>query len=99
MTPKQFAKQCADLAIQAGETSICPSDADWDLFFLNFSEDFHDCREFETEYDRLMSAHYKKNNAAFDDEWRREIAMEAGMCLGVEAYNDHMGWSWEYDDE
>lgn len=26
------------------------------------------------------------------EEWRREIAMEAGMCLGVEAYNDHMGY-------
>ena len=26
------------------------------------------------------------------EEWRREIAMQAGMGLGVEAYNDHMGY-------
>ena len=26
------------------------------------------------------------------DEWRQEIAMQAGMGLGVEAYNDAMGW-------
>lgn len=28
-----------------------------------------------------------------DDDWRREMAMEAGMLHGVEAYNDVMGWS------
>lgn len=28
-----------------------------------------------------------------DDDWRREIAMEAGMLHGVDAYNDEMGWS------
>jgi len=27
-----------------------------------------------------------------DREWRREIAMQAGMGLGVEAYNEAMGW-------
>ena len=27
-----------------------------------------------------------------DDDWRREIAMQAGMDLGVEAYNDAMGY-------
>lgn len=26
------------------------------------------------------------------ESWRREYAMEAGMCLGVDAYNDAMGW-------
>lgn len=30
-----------------------------------------------------------KNN---DDGWQREIAMEAGMLHGVEAYNEVMGW-------
>ena len=29
---------------------------------------------------------------AHADGWRREIAMEAGMCLGVDAYNDAMGY-------
>lgn len=28
-----------------------------------------------------------------DAQWRREMAMEAGMLHGVEAYNDFMGWS------
>ena len=27
-----------------------------------------------------------------DADWRREMAMEAGMGLGLEAYNDAMGW-------
>ncbi len=25
-----------------------------------------------------------------DDDWRQEIAMQAGMGLGIQAYNDHM---------
>lgn len=29
---------------------------------------------------------------ASDEEWRREIAMEAGMGLGCDAYNEVMGW-------
>jgi len=32
-----------------------------------------------------------------DDDWRREMAMEAGMLHGVNAYNDMMGYS--LDDE
>lgn len=28
-----------------------------------------------------------------DRAWQREIAMEAGMGLGIDAYNDAMGWS------
>ena len=27
-----------------------------------------------------------------DDDWRREIAMQAGMGLGIQAYNDYMGF-------
>lgn len=27
-----------------------------------------------------------------DDDWRREIAMEAGMLHGVDGYNEVMGW-------
>lgn len=27
-----------------------------------------------------------------DSDWRREIAMEAGMLHGVEAFNEVMGW-------
>lgn len=27
-----------------------------------------------------------------DDEWRREQAMQAGMGMGVDAYNDMMGY-------
>lgn len=27
-----------------------------------------------------------------DDSWRREIAMEAGMGIGIDAYNEVMGW-------
>jgi len=30
--------------------------------------------------------------AAEDLVWRREMAMEAGMTFGVEAYNEYMGW-------
>jgi len=28
----------------------------------------------------------------FDEDWRREIAMEAGMCMGIDSYNDYMGY-------
>ena len=34
----------------------------------------------------------KKRDDADDRAWQREIAMEAGMCLGIDAYNDAMGW-------
>jgi hypothetical protein len=34
----------------------------------------------------------KREDEQFEQEWRREIAMEAGMLHGVAAYNDHMGW-------
>jgi hypothetical protein len=27
-----------------------------------------------------------------DDDWKREMAIQAGMGLGIEAYNDEMGW-------
>lgn len=27
-----------------------------------------------------------------DSDWRREIAMQAGMMAGCDAYNDAMGW-------
>ena len=27
-----------------------------------------------------------------DDDWRREMAMEAGMLHGIDAYNEMMGW-------
>lgn len=27
-----------------------------------------------------------------DSDWRREMAMEAGMCMGVDAYNEVMGY-------
>lgn len=27
-----------------------------------------------------------------DSDWKREIAMEAGMLHGVQAYNETMGW-------
>lgn len=33
-----------------------------------------------------------KEDAAFERSWRREIAMEAGMAMGCDAYNDHMGY-------
>jgi hypothetical protein len=36
---------------------------------------------------------------ADDGEWQREIAREAGMLHGVDAYNDAMGWSLEHDGE
>jgi hypothetical protein len=35
--------------------------------------------------------------APIDREWQREQAMQAGMGLGVEAYNDAMGWGSDGD--
>lgn len=34
----------------------------------------------------------KRQDARSDEQWLREIAMQAGMGLGVDAYNDEMGW-------
>ena len=36
--------------------------------------------------------HTPSNDDGFDDDWRREIAHQAGMGLGIQAYNDEMGW-------
>lgn len=33
-----------------------------------------------------------KKDSAFDRDWKRERAYEAGMCLGIDAYNDTMGY-------
>ena len=33
-----------------------------------------------------------KDLEASDAEWRKEIAMEAGMGMGCDAYNEVMGW-------
>ena len=27
-----------------------------------------------------------------EDDWRRERAMQAGMCFGIGAHNEYMGW-------
>lgn len=34
----------------------------------------------------------RRQNERDDADWQREIAMEAGMCLGIDAYNDAMGY-------
>ena len=34
----------------------------------------------------------RKNRKADRDDQRREMAMEAGMAFGCDAYNDMMGW-------
>jgi hypothetical protein len=42
--------------------------------------------------------HEERRNPGFkparevDSEWRREMAMEAGMAFGCDAYNDAMGY-------
>lgn len=41
----------------------------------------------------------RRDKAAEDRAWQREIAMEAGMLHGVDAYNDAMGYSLEPNDE
>lgn len=40
---------------------------------------------------KSFEKHYRACKKAEDDAWRREMAMEAGMGLGVGAYNDMMG--------
>lgn len=42
----------------------------------------------------MTDADIRKMNAAYarDDSWMRETAMQAGMGLGIQAYNDHMGY-------
>lgn len=40
----------------------------------------------------VRKAKKAKTSQAADAEWQREIATQAGMGLGVDAYNDEMGW-------
>ena len=45
-------------------------------------------------YDKRPNPAYRpRRRDDGDDEWRREQAMQAGMGLGVDAYNDAMGYS------
>lgn len=53
------------------------------------------CRIYLLEDDVLIRASNipgKRTETTDDSEWRREIAMEAGMLHGVDAYNEVMGW-------
>ena len=45
------------------------------------------CRELLARFDPPAA-----RKADIDDGWRREQAMQAGMGMGVEAYNDYMGY-------
>lgn len=42
-----------------------------------------------------VSRRQAAEDAEFDTMWRREMAMEAGMGLGIDAYNDAMGYDVE----
>ena len=41
---------------------------------------------------RENAEHVPTSGDDFDDDWRREIAMQAGMAFGCDGYNDVMGW-------
>lgn len=45
-----------------------------------------------------QNPNYKPEQDNNDDDWRNEIAMEAGMLHGVDAWNEVMGCDLEYDD-
>ena len=45
--------------------------------------------DFHADRQKVLGA---KRPADRDDDWKRERAMQAGMGLGCEAYNDEMGW-------
>lgn len=51
----------------------------------------HDQYE-EAAQEYLDSLDHEEEEDTFDDDWRREMAMEAGMGLGIDAYNDMMGY-------
>ena len=40
----------------------------------------------------MTDADIRKMREDSDLDWKREMAMEAGMGLGIQAYNDHMGY-------
>lgn len=40
-----------------------------------------------------LNKNFKQTKSSHsDDEWRREQAMQAGMGLGIDAYNEEMGY-------
>jgi len=56
----------------------------WDLFLDSIEE------EEERE---------EREEKEFDNEWRREMAMEAGMGIGINAYNDIMFGGLEVEND
>ena len=43
-------------------------------------------------WEAWVDEHDEDDDDSWQDEWRREMAMEAGMLGGCDAYNDTMGY-------
>ena len=48
--------------------------------------------EYEEAAQEYFDSIEEQEEDTFEDDWRREIAMEAGMAFGCDAYNDIMGY-------
>jgi hypothetical protein len=53
------------------------------------------CFSNPSDYDSVPQPETVDDEDDFMDEWRREQAMQAGMAMGVNAYNDYMGYDLE----
>lgn len=51
-----------------------------------------DAAAIERDEDADFCTQCQKRSDRFEHEWRREQAIEAGMCMGIDAYNEMMGW-------
>jgi hypothetical protein len=66
----------------------CGPRGSWEFVMV----DGPDAHEVTQNPDRPSCARRRRELARDDRDWQREIAMEAGMLHGVDAYNDEMGY-------
>jgi len=71
----------------------CPSDSDVEYIEIDLPDETLKMYNIERCRKNPKFRPHKKDDD--DDDWKREIAMQAGMEMGIHAYNDHMG----YDSE
>lgn len=76
-------------AIRAGGEPWRACRGSWEYVMV----DGPDVHEVAPNPDQARQRRYRRDAARADQDWQREIATQAGMAHGCDAYNDAMGWS------
>jgi hypothetical protein len=70
-----------------------PSDSSVGYIEIDLSDDI--LKMYNIERVRKNPNYISRKRDDNDDDWKREIAMQAGMGMGIDAYNDAMGYNSE----